>query len=41
MNEEFEAWLAECPVQWFLLDSDYYQKSYQFIVENDDDTEEE
>jgi len=37
-EQQFHEWLNQCPVQWFLLDSDYDQKSYQFIV---DSTEED
>jgi hypothetical protein len=37
-EQQFHEWLSQCPVQWFLLDSDYDQKSYQFIV---DSTEED
>ena len=33
----FQEWLDQCPVEWFLLDSDYEQKSYQFIVSDDDE----
>ena len=32
-NQTFQEWLDQCPAQWFLLDSDYRQKTYQFIVE--------
>ena len=34
MIDEFFEWLDQCPVQWFLLDSDDEQKSYQFIIED-------
>jgi len=34
MTDEFFEWLNQCPVQWFLLDSDDKQKSYQFIIED-------
>ena len=34
---DFNEWLANCPVQWFLLDSDYEQRSYQFIVEDEEE----
>ena len=39
MNElkEFKEWLKTCPVQWFLLDSDDEQKSYQFIIQDDEE----
>ena len=36
----FEEWMNQCPVEWFLLDSDYNQKSYQFIVTDDEEEEE-
>ena len=38
MTDEFFDWLDQCPVQWFLIDSDDQQRSYEFIIE---DTEEE
>lgn len=31
-DQEFREWLDQCPVQWFLLDSDDDQKTYQFII---------
>ena len=36
-NQTFQEWLDQCPAQWFLLDSDYRQKTYQFIVEDSDE----
>ena len=30
---DFNDWLAQCPVQWFKLDSDDDQRSYQFIID--------
>ena len=33
-TDEFFDWLDQCPVTWFLLDSDDEQKSYQFIIED-------
>ena len=36
-EQEFQEWLQSCPVQWFLLDSDYEQKSYQFIVDSSEE----
>lgn len=35
--EQFKEWLEGCPVQWFLLDSDDEQKSYQFIIKDDEE----
>ena len=40
MTDEFLDWLDQCPVPWFLLDSDYQQRSYQFIVDDDEEKEE-
>jgi hypothetical protein len=37
-DQEFREWLDQCPVQWFLLDSDYEQRSYQFIVKDDEES---
>lgn len=37
MTKEFFEWLDQCPVPWFLLDSDDEQKSYQFIIEDKDE----
>ena len=39
---DFNDWLENCPVQWFKLNSDDDQQSYQFIIdtsEDDDDDE--
>ena len=40
-EQEFHAWLQSCPVQWFLLDSDDEQKSYQFIVDSSEEDDNE
>ena len=40
-NQTFQEWLDQCPAQWFLLDSDYRQKTYQFIVEDSDEEDDE
>ena len=40
-EQEFHAWLQSCPVQWFLLDSDDEQKSYQFIVDSSEEDDDE
>ena len=37
MIDEFNEWLEQCPVQWYLLDSDNEQKSYQFIIEDNEE----
>ena len=37
---DFNDWLENCPVQWFKLDSDDDQPSYQFIIDTSDDDEE-
>ena len=41
MTDEFFDWLDECPVTWFLLDSDDNQfqlrKNYLFIIEKDEE----
>ena len=41
---DFNAWLDECPVTWFMLDSDDNQfqlrRSYLFIIEDTEDEEE-
>ena len=34
---DFNDWLAQCPVQWFKLDSDDDQRSYQFIIDTSED----
>lgn len=39
-EQQFQEWLNQCPVNWYLLDSDYDQKSYQFIVSSDDEYDE-
>ena len=38
---DFNAWLAQCPVQWFKLDSDDDQVSYQFIIDTSEEEDEE
>ena len=35
-EQEFQEWLESCPVQYYLLDSDYDQQSYQFIVTSEE-----
>ena len=47
MNQEFQEWLDQCPVQWFLLNdgahfinSDCNHKSYEFIFEEEDEPDE-
>ena len=37
---DFNDWLAQCPVQWFKLDSDDDQHSYQFIIDTSEEDEE-
>ena len=37
---DFNDWLANCPVQWFKLDSDDDQRSYQFIIDTSEEEEE-
>ena len=37
---DFNDWLANCPVQWFKLDSDDDQQSYQFIIDTSEEDEE-
>ena len=34
---DFNDWLAQCPVQWFKLDSDDDQVSYQFIIDTSEE----
>ena len=34
MTDEFFDWLDQCPVQWFLIDDEDRQRSYQFIIED-------
>ena len=34
---DFNDWLAQCPVQWFKLDSDDDQRSYQFIIDTSEE----
>jgi len=36
-TKAFYEWLDQCPVKWFLLDSDYEQMSIQFIVPDEDE----
>ena len=36
-EEEFLQWLELCPVKYYLLDSDYNQQSYQFIVMSEEE----
>ena len=36
-EEEFLEWLESCPVKYYLLDSDYNQQSYQFIVMSEEE----
>ena len=36
-DQEFREWLDQCPVQWLLLDSDYDQKTYQFIIDTSEE----
>ena len=38
---DFNDWLAQCPVQWFKLDSDDDQVSYQFIIDTSEEEDEE
>ena len=38
---DFNDWLAQCPVQWFKLDSDDDQQSYQFIIDTSEEEDEE
>ena len=47
MNQEFQEWLDQCPVQWFLLNdgahfinSDCNHRSYEFIFEEKDEPDE-
>ena len=35
-EQKFQEWLQSCPVEYHLLDSDYDQQSYQFIVQSDE-----
>ena len=34
---DFNDWIANCPVKWFKLDSDYDQQSYQFIIDTSEE----
>ena len=34
-EQEFEEWMESCPVKYYLLDSDYNQISYQFILQSE------
>ena len=36
-EQEFQEWLKSCPVKYYLLDSDYNQQSYQFIVQSEEE----
>ena len=36
-QEDFNEWLAQCPVQWFKLD----EQSYQFLIDTSEEEEEE
>jgi len=38
---DFNDWLANCPVQWFKLDSDDDQQSYQFIIDTSEEDDED
>ena len=38
---DFNDWLANCPVQWFKLDSDDDQQSYQFIIDTSEEDDDE
>ena len=36
-EQKFQEWLQSCPVEYHLLDSDYDQQSYQFIVQSEEE----
>ena len=36
-EQQFQEWLQSCPVEYYLLDSDYNQQSYQFIVSSEEE----
>ena len=36
-EQQFQEWLQSCPVEYHLLDSDYDQQSYQFIVQSEEE----
>lgn len=38
---DFNDWLENCPVQWFKLDSNDDQQSYQFIIDTSEDDDDE
>ena len=36
MKDEFFDWIDQCPVQWFLIDADGEQRSYQFLSDDEE-----
>ena len=36
-EQKFQEWIQSCPVEYHLLDSDYDQQSYQFIVQSEEE----